>query len=469
MDALNQVQFNFRGIFKRNIVPLSILFSFGFLFYACNEYQNPVSEVSIPESHVSPSASVTGVNESEPVQILNFEIIFNGNSYDPVANTSTFSYTVSRDDDATGFNYLSFETPDCAELVEYSPLESSTVSDGSIQWTNSIGSNNSRDYSFTYSGNQPTGMVDATIQASGSGDIDTKEIPGACKGIYTISGIIYVDENGNQVKDAGEDGIENVSVHLVGENSELAENKTSANGSYSFSVFSGSSSKDFTVELRPESNPLLFENFSPTTTPPEINVTVNNGDETGKYLGFKAETQKIISDFEQEIIKLRTEEPGFWADELKFSDKGKQTLFTKTELSGFLVEIENLGLTYSFQFGEDKISSAQEILTVRNKSTEYEILLAELLAAKLNVVSGNGAVDENGEPIDEFNTLILKTGSAAAVSSNPNLSNSLIMNSTTYETTSYSATSSSTFVASDSSLLLSSFNRSGSGGTVGTN
>jgi hypothetical protein len=464
MNALNQLQYKLWGMFKINLIPLAILFSFGFIFYACNEYQNPVSEVSIPENHVAPSASVTGVNESEPVQILNFEINFNGNSYDSDSNTSTFSYTVSRGDDATGFNYLSFETPACAELVEYSPLESSTVSDGSIQWTNSIGANNSRDYSFTYSGNQPTGMVDATIQASGSGDIDTKEIPGACKGIYTISGVIYVDENGNQTKDTGEDGIENVSVHLVGNNSELSVNKTSANGSYSFSVYSGSSSNDFSVELRPESNPLLFESFSPTKNPPVLDVTVDNGDVTGKNLGFKAETEKIIEEFETQIIKLRTENPSFWADEYKFSDKGKQTLFTKTELSGFLVEIENLGLTYSFQFGEDKISSAQEILTVRNKSTDYEILLAELLAAKLNVVSGNGAVNEYGDPIDEFNSLILKTGSAAAVSSNPNLSNSLLMNSITYETSTSTIMSSITFGSAD---LLTSFN--GSGGGLGSN
>lgn len=467
MNALNQVQFNFWRIFKRNTVPLLIIFMVGFLFHGCNEYQNPVSEVSEPENIFLPSVSatsVTGVNESETVNILNFKIKFNGNSYDSNSNTSTFSYTVSRGNDATGFNYLSFETPACAELIDYSPRESSTMNDADITWTNSIGANNSRDYSFTYRGEQLTGMVDATIQGSGSGSVETKEIPGVCKGIYTISGVIYVDENGNQTKDLGEDGIENASVHLVEGSNEVSVNKTSANGSYSFSVYTGSSSKDFSVELQPESNPVLFESFSPTTNPPEINVTVNNSDVSGVNFGFKAETQKIINDFEQEIIKLRTEEPGFWSDELKFSDKGKPTIFTKTELLGFLVEIENLGLSYSFQFGTDKVASAQQILTIRNKSTDYEILLAELLAAKLNVVSGNGAVNENGDPIDEFNTLILKTGAAAAVSSNPNLNNSLLMKSITYE----AALSTSALLESDSSLLLSSFNRSGGGGTVGT-
>jgi len=130
------------------------------------------------------------------------------------------------------------------------------------------------------------------------------------------------------------------------------------------------------------------------------------------------------------------------------------------------VEIEKLGLTYSFQFGTEKIAKAQEILTIRNKSTEFEILLAELLAAKLNVVSGNGAVDENGVPIDEFNTLILKTGSAAAVSSNPNVGDAILMNNATTEAASATNFSSN----SDTSLLLSSFNRSGGGGgTVGSN
>lgn len=468
MNTLNLVQFNFLGFFRKKIMPLSILFMFGLFFHGCNEYQNPVSEVSKSENLVLRSASassVVGVDESKVIQIQNFNIKFNGNSYDSVSNTSTFSYTVSRGDDATGFNYLSFETPACADLVDYSPRESSTRNDADVTWTNSIGASNSRDYSFTYSGNQPTGMVDATIQDSGSGNIETKKIPGACKGIYTLSGIIYVDENGNQTKDPGEDGIDDVTVYLLEGNNEVSVIESSADGSYSFSVYTGSSSKDFSVKLKPESDPVLFENFSPTTNPPEINFTVDNGNVSGLNLGFKAETQKIISDFEQEIILLRTEEPDFWADELKFSDKGKNSTFTRTLLLGYLVEIENLGLTYSYQFGTDKVAKAQEILTIRNKSTEYEILLAEFLAAKLNVVSGNGAVDENGIPIDEFNTLILKTGSAAAVSSNPNIGNSLLMNSATTE-----AATTSLSTDSDSSLLLSSFNRSGGGGgTVGSN
>ena len=466
MNTLNLIQFNFWGFFRKKIIPLSILFMFGFLFYGCNEYQNPVSNVSTSDNLVLQTASASsaiGVDESEVIQIQNFNIKFNGNSYDSVSNTSTFSYTVSRGDDATGFNYLSFETPACADLVEYSPQESSTRNDADVTWTNSIGSNNSRDYSFTYSGNQPTGMVDATIQDSGTGNIETKKIPGACKGVFTISGVIYVDENANQNKDLGEDGIDEVSVYLLEGNSEISVNESSADGSYLFSVYAGNSSKDFSIKLKPESNPVLFENFSPTTNPPEISITIDNSNVSGINLGFKAETQKIISDFEQEIILLRTEEPDFWADELKFSDKGKKSTFTRTMLLGYLVEIENLGLTYSFQFGTDKVTKAQEILTIRNKSTEYEILLAELLAAKLNVVSGNGAVDENGVPIDEFNTLILKTGSAAAVSSNPN---SILMNNATTESASAANFSSD----SGTSLLLSSFNRSGGGGgTVGSN
>ena len=469
MNTLNLIQFNFWEFFSKKIIPLSILFMFGFLFYGCNEYQNPVSNVSKSESLVLQTASassVIGVNESEMIQILNFNIKFNGNSYDSVSNTSTFSYTVSRGDDATGFNYLSFENPACADLVDYSPRESSSRNDADVTWTNSIGSNNSRDYSFTYSGNQPTGMVDVSIQDSGNGNIVTKKVPGVCKGVYTISGNIYIDENGNQNKELGEDGIDDVTVYLLEGNSEVFVNQSSADGSYLFSVYSGSSSKDFFIKLKPESDPVLFENFSPTTNPPEIKVTVDNGNVSGLNLGFKAETQKIISDFEQEIILLRTEEPDFWADELKFSDKGKQSIFTRTKLLGYLVEIEKLGLTYSFQFGTEKIAKAQEILTIRNKSTEFEILLAELLAAKLNVVSGNGAVDENGVPIDEFNTLILKTGSAAAVSSNPNVGDAILMNNATTEAASATNFSSN----SDTSLLLSSFNRSGGGGgTVGSN
>jgi len=126
-----------------------------------------------------------------------------------------------------------------------------------------------------------------------------------------------------------------------------------------------------------------------------------------------------------------------------------------------------LDLTYKFDFGvedDERLKKAEEILTLKRRSTELEVLRANLLAAKLNVVSENGAFDENGKVLTDFNLVILKTGAAAAVTLDPPPTSgfSLMMNSTTYETYTFTTTSSS--IKSSGDLLLS-FN--GGGGGIG--
>ncbi|MFO7798779.1 MAG: SdrD B-like domain-containing protein [Rhodohalobacter sp.] len=452
---------------------LILIFALGAIIQSCSDINSSVSEEIEIESYAMPTAAVTGVNESDPVEINNFEIKFKGNTYDQDSNTSTFSYTVSRGDDGTGFNYMKFEVPSCAEFKDYSPLEASSKTNDEIEWTSSIGTNSSRDYKITYHGKVLTGMVDATIQASGSGDIETEPIPGPCKGVYTISGFIYVDENGDGNEDPGEGGIDNVELDLT-ETSPVSNNPitgsvlTSSDGSYTFNVYTGDSAVDFSIDIDPASNQYLFDGsfktLTETTLP--LTVTVSGADVTTESVGFVPNTQKLTSDFDQLVIKLKTESPSFWQEEFKFSTKGKGTFFPKDSLVVFLQRIDELDLTYKFDFGvseSERLSNAENILTIKKNSTDLEVLLAELLAAKLNVVSGNGAVDDFGETIGQFNTLILKTGAAAAVALDPPTTSSLMMNSTTSETTTFSTTSSSTI--DDSGVLLRSFN--GSGGSIG--
>ena len=467
MDTFYHVLSKFKG----NLILLTIILSFGFIFYACSESQNPVSDSILTESFSVPEASAIGVNDTEPVTIQDFTITFNGNSYDSEANTSTFSYTVTRTSNASGFNYMAFEIPACAadHFAGYTPSESSSVTENEIRWASSIGNGSSRIHTVAYNGKQPTGMVDASIQSSGSGDLETKLIPGPCKGIYSISGFVYVDEDGNGTRESREGGIENVTVQLV-VNDDVAMKTTSANGSFSFDVYSGGSPTDFTLSVPMETddpndfNEFLYDTYSATEGEDGITGSISDTDVMGNHFGFKPETGKIAKDFEDEVIELRTEKPKFWEDEIKFADKGRKTLFTKTELLGFLNKIDALDLTYKFDFGtaeKDRLDSAEKILSVKRNSTELEKFLSELLAAKLNVVSGNGAVDENGDPLNDFNTLILKTGAAAAVTLTGD-NNALLMSNATFETTTFTTTSS----LSSSDNLLTSFN--GSGGGIGT-
>jgi hypothetical protein len=95
-----------------------------------------------------------------------------------------------------------------------------------------------------------TGMINATIQGSGSGDVDTKVIPGPCKGIYSISGFVYVDENGDEARSVGEAGIGNVTIYVTdSENSNSGSVITSSNGSYIFNVYTGGDERTFKLEI----------------------------------------------------------------------------------------------------------------------------------------------------------------------------------------------------------------------------
>jgi hypothetical protein len=476
MNALNQVLPKFRG----KLIPFSIMLSFGFILYACSETQNPVSESTFTESLSIPEASAIGINDTEPVTIKDFTISFNGNSYDPEANTSTFSYTVTRNSDATGFNYLAFEIPDCAadDFAGYTPLESSSVTNSEIRWTSSIGSGNSRIHTVTYNGKKTTGMINATIQGSGSGDVDTKVIPGPCKGIYSISGFVYVDENGDEARSVGEAGIGNVTIYVTdSENSNSGSVITSSNGSYIFNVYTGGDERTFKLEIpaaTPENvtdiNELLSATYLTSEGAEGLTTVLISENISGKNFGFAPDTQGIVEKFENPdvvgAILLNTRPPEYWENEFFFSTRGKKTDFTKDELLGFLTEIEKLDLTFNFNFGSDKLKAATDILSVKlkggNQSTALEILKSELLAAKVNVVSGNGAVDGPDFNADEFNLLILKTGAAAVVKAEPSLNTSLLMSNTTYQTMSVTTTSS--LEVDGTSTLLTSFNRSGTGG-----
>ena len=470
MDAINQILPKFKGY----LIPLTIMLSFGLILYACSETQNPVSESTLTQSFSLPASSAIGVN-TDPVVIQNFKITFNENEsgYDEGNDQTTFNYTVTRLSDAEGFNYMAFEIPACAAYAGHTPSSSSSVTDDEIRWTSSIGTGSSRIHTVTYKGEISTGMINATIQGSGSGDTETKLIPGPCKGITTIniSGAVYVDENADSTRNSGEGGIDNVTVYL-----ENLSTTTNSKGKYEFNDVLAIKGYVLTLEVPEDPKSSLFENFTLTQGADGQPVTVGNNDVEDINFGFKPDTDGIITKFnadpeDPDGIKLQTEKPRFWAREYKFAERGPPTtLFEKTELLGFLDAIDELDLTYKFDFGtggDNRIKKAEQILTIRGNSTELDELRAELLAAALNVVSGGGAVEQACNvlvknecvQLDDFNILILKVGAAAVVAQSNNGS-SLMMKSTTEVISTDSITS-----LSLSGDLITSFN--GGGGGIG--
>lgn len=443
---------------------LGILFAVN----SCSDINSPSIDIDGTKTSASAGESSTNLlpnSTSDPVALNNYVVTFNGKSYDQGTDQSTFSYTVSGTGIEPALNYLFIETPTCAGIpVSYTPTQSAKVNAEGITWESSIPTTESQDYSITYSGDLPIGAVDAKIE---SGNIEaTAEIPGPCKGIYNISGIVFVDANGNGIKEDSESGIQNVTVHLVNKDGLEFSQKTNSGGSYSYEVFTGSNSVDFDIEVRSTTtdetdfNEQLFDTYTATTIPTEKTVTVNGADVTGTNFGFEPQTEKLILQFEDGTILLNTEEPKFWIEQLRFAQKNNSKAeIPADELLGYLEVIEQLFLTEPFQFGEQKFDAALDILTGPAK-TDLESLLVQLLAAELNVVSGRGS-----NSLD-FDLALIAFGESAA----DELKNGTVAVSlNTLSTTSDSEVSTTSTSDSDAETLLTSFNSSGGGGGVGNN
>jgi len=441
---------------------LALLFS----VYSCSDINSPAlddSETGLQTSVESETDQLQNDN-TDPVPLNNYLVTFNGKTYDQANDRSTFSYTVSGTGVEPALNYLFIETPACAGApVAYSPVQSAKVNPDGITWEASISTESSQDYSITYSGDLPIGAVNA-ISESGN-VMGSAEIPGPCKGIYTISGTVFVDGNSNGLKGTSESGIQNVTVHFINSDGLAYSQKTTSTGSYSYQVFTGSNSVDFDIEVRETTaddtdfNEGLFDGYSATTLTSKT-VTVNGADVTGIDYGFAPQTEKLILQFEDGTILLNTEEPKFWIQQLRFAQKNNSKAeIPAADLLGYLEVIEQLYLTEPFQFGDQKFDAALNILA-GPKKTDLESLLVQLLTAELNVVSGRGSGNL------DFDLALIAFGESAA----DELKNSVVLQNT-LSSTSTSDTEVSTLSVRtlDAESLLTSFNSSGGGGGVGNN
>lgn len=436
--------------------------------YSCSDVNNPTAVEK--EADINASTGETEVvtlenNNTDPISLNNYLITFNGKTYDESSDRSTFSYTVSGTGVEPALNYLFIETPACAGVpLAYSPLQSAKVNPDGITWEASISTTSSQVYSISYAGNLPVGAVNAVSESGNA--TGTAEIPGPCKGIYTISGSVFVDGNGNGTKSSSESGIQNVTVNLLSSNGLEFSQKTTSAGTYSYQVFTGSASADFDIEIpqttsdETDFNEKLFDGYT-ATTPIRKTVTVNGADVTGNNYGFSPQTEKLILQFTDGTILLNTEEPKFWIQQLRFAQKNNSNAeIPAAELLGYLEIIEQLFLVDPFQFGDQKIDAALDILTKPTK-TELESLLVQLLTAELNVVSGRGS-----DSID-FDLALLAYGESAAdeLINGPQVLNTLSSSSTSDSQVLETSTTSTT----DAKTLLTSFNSSGGGGGVGNN
>lgn len=353
--------------------------------------------------------------------------------------TTTFSYKVSGNGATPQMDSFYLEIPGCGEnLLGWSPQNSSNLQAGAIKWNSSISKTGSQEYSVTYSGDVPLGI----ISASGiRGSIEkTAKILGPCKDVFTLSGNVFIDADQDGKKGGGEFGLSGKNVKLLdGDDNEITTISTAADGSYSFMVLQGnygiSVSEDF----------LNDDYYGVGNSNKEIlNVTGNIPD---LNFGYSINQDKIIDDLENNI-SLDTQPTKFWVQEIRNAGK-KNASYSKAEILGFLTAIENR-LNDPFQFGSDKMGSALSILANPIK-TPFEEFIQQLLTAELNVISGRG-VQLNQQERDAFHEALLTYSEGVACRENKQCSANSIQSSVA-ETTK--------LVSSKDTRMLSSFNGSG--------
>lgn len=358
------------------------------------------------EESSTPDYFLEQLKEYESVVINTYEVIFTGREVKNTkgTETTTFSYLVKGTGETPQLDSFFLEVPGCANLFSWTPSQASGLVGNDIKWNNSVSKDGSQAYSVTYTGNVPLGIIDATVTRGSN--IATGTIVGPCKGVYNLSGSIFIDANSDGTKQSSESGISAISINLKkGSNDLLGTVSTSEDGSYSFMVLSGNYKINVDGDLFNDSN---------YTAVGETSMDIQNvhSDRTGLNFGYLLNSSKMASDFEDGVIKLNTEPTKFWVQQIRNAGK-KNAVYSRNEIRGFLGAIEGLLLTEPFQFGTNKEAEAIEILT-RPIRTDYDEFLQQLLTAELNVVSRRGALTASGDLNNGFNRALLIYAEAVA-------------------------------------------------------
>lgn len=392
---------------------------FALIFSGCEKDEEPFNETNsnLKESVIEENYSGTKLQEEkekpyfftefEKNNINDYYVTFTGREIKVTNNitTTTFNYTVSGTNKTPQLDSFYLEIPGCAgDLLSWTPQQSSRLEIGKIIWNSSVSKDGSQDYSITFKGEVPLGIINATV-TRGS-DVETDKVIGPCQGVYSISGYVYVDANKDGVKDASESGIPSIPVVLFNSDGDsLTTTSTNEKGLYSFMVLE----ERYTIAIGEDL--LNDENYTAVGSN-SVDLEKVTEDLTGINFGYNVNTSKITKDLEDKIIPVNTEPIKFWVTAFRNIDKRKE-VYSREIMMGFLSEIEGLYLPEPFQFGEDKIAAAEKILN-NPMRTDLDVFLAQLLVAQLNVVSGRGALKSDGELNTVFNDALLIYGEAVA-------------------------------------------------------
>lgn len=400
---------------------------------------NKLQEISLPDYFVAQ------LENFENALVNTYVVAFTGREVKGTGDnfTTTFNYLVSGTGMTPQLDSFTLELPNCAgNLLSWFPQQPTTILSTSIKWNNSVSKDGSQAYSLTFAGDIPLGLINSTVTRGSN--VSTVKVLGPCKDVFTLSGSIFIDADADGVKQNEESGIPYINVELFDSNNiKIATVPTMIDGSFSFMVLKGSYRISVGEDLLNDANyTAVGDSF---VSIPEVTQDLNN-----LNFGYLVNSDKIIRDLENKVLRVNTEPTKFWIAAIKNAGK-KGSPYSVQEIRGLLVEIETLLLEQPFQFGSNKETQALSILSKPIK-TPLDEFLQQLLTAELNIVSGRGALLSNGDQNDAFNLALLIYAEAVACRESGNCPNENATSAMNIEVKA---------IRSNDTRLLTSFNGSG--------
>ncbi len=407
---------------KKFYTLLTSLVIAGIMFSGCEAVDEPLdaedAQIQTPPAEIPtnklvepslPEYFVTQLANFEVKTLNGYEVKFSGREVKGTGEsmTTTFNYLVTGKNVTPALDNFSLEVPLCAGVLQsFTPIQATSIETGSILWNSSIPANGSQSYSITFKGNIPLGVINSTIVRGGNSQ--TTEILGPCKGVYTLSGSLYIDANESKTKQTSESGISSVTINLKNTlNNNVVSVNTSANGSYSFMALRG----NYSITVSP--NVLDSENYQ-TSGATFYNLTNLSSNTTDLNFGYLVNSVKMIQNFENKVLLLNTKPTKYWVQEIRNAGR-KNSVYTLEQIREILTKIEGMLLAEPFRFGAQKEVGALEILT-RPLKSELDFFLQQLLTAELNIATDKGVVKDltTMELNNDFNMTLLIYSEAIA-------------------------------------------------------
>lgn len=351
-----------------------------------------------------PATAQAGSFTRKDVSQVGWSVAFEGASYDPASDQTTFYYQLTAQSWEKDLSHwvLAFggsfvaATPSSPVALGLDP----TTGLVGLKWDGGQKSGTTETYSLTVKGLAFIGFIDYAVKGGTYYAVGQTFGPAGpfVSQLYSISGNVYLDANDDQTLDAGEPSLPEVEVQLFdNQGSLVAETTTDASGGYSFdSLGAGTYVVSIPSDATNAFNPSLTRYFS---SPQEaLPVTLANTDSTGNNFAFVLDPVRVIADFDSNdsdgngvVLTGTGRTIGFWKHQLTvaLTHRGHAQIDAATLLDD-LYSVQGLYLADPFQFPPgSEYSQALDILAART-SDAVGLLKKQLLATELNHVAGLG-------------------------------------------------------------------------------